>query len=736
MAAYRIASALLLACILIGTGLLSRPGQALGEPYSTSDFVEVAPQGFGDLHNNGVWSMEWWRGKLYVGTVRDFACWSVAAANAYLPFPISPYPPDPDMNCAPEPYDMSLRAEIWRYTPQTWEWERLYQAPLDVPSPQSASGYFSRDIGYRDMEIVVEPDGTEALYVTSVFPQTMFPENPLPPRLLRSTDGQHFEPIPQEPGTVLGNIDKGSFTRLTTHNSRLYVIGGILRGDGVVWEAVDPAGGNNNYRRVSPTGMSVFEMASFNGYLYVGTNLDFPSGGNLLAAMASEHPDVQATAPLTDTTAFTVYKTDASGEPPYTFIPILPEGGFLPRSSKQNVVSMFVFDGALYVGTDAPTELYRINPDDTWDLVVGTPRETPTGERINPTSGLGEGFGWPLNIHIWRMQEHEGVLYMGTNDDSTRQMRSTPSLVELFGSQFGFDLYATADGRTVTPVTINGFGDQFQMGARGFASTPHGLFVGGVNLWGGLRVWQAPPPPPPEWKVYLPSVASHSSSSELATVTMRPATAVPAPARGSATYSAVVELGLDAEVVPEGVLLFWNRPESAQNVRVYRSTLVPNSVAGVPGIEADVLLPGPFIDIGSTTGGHFLDEGADPRGVYHYVVRVEEPTKRQLGTSNLVRVPTLSPTPTPGFIRAELRRWAGDGAPDSTVDSRLARVERHIQHGDLEAAKEVLAALRSQATAFPDLPAGRAGDLQFLVDRLARRLHLVDQGLLPLQPLR
>jgi hypothetical protein len=38
--------------------------------------------------------------------------------------------------------------------------------------------------------------------------------------------------------------------------------------------------------------------------------------------------------------------------------------------------------------------------------------------------------------------------------------------------------------------------------------------------------------------------------------------------------------------------------------------------------------------------------------------------------------------------------------------------------------------------AVPDLPAWRAGDLQFLVDRLARRLHLVDQGLLPLQPLR
>ena len=73
---------------------------------------------------------------------------------------------------------------------------------------------------------------------------------------------------------------------------------------------------------------------------------------------------------------------------------------------------MHVFKGRLYVGTDRPAELLRINPDDTWDLVVGTPRQTPEGVK-RPLSGMDVGFDNPLNIHVWRMQSHNGYLFVG-----------------------------------------------------------------------------------------------------------------------------------------------------------------------------------------------------------------------------------------------------------------------------------------------------------------------------------
>jgi hypothetical protein len=55
------------------------------------------------------------------------------------------------------------------------------------------------------------------------------------------------------------------------------------------------------------------------------------------------------------------------------------------------------------VGTATQTEIIRINPDDTWDLVVGPPRAMPLlnggVEWKYPLSGLNAGFGHTLNDH-------------------------------------------------------------------------------------------------------------------------------------------------------------------------------------------------------------------------------------------------------------------------------------------------------------------------------------------------
>ncbi len=57
----------------------------------------------------------------------------------------------------------------------------------------------------------------------------------------------------------------------------------------------------------------------------------------------------------------------------------------------------------------------------------------------------------------------------------------------------GFNIFSTGDGWYFTDVKDNGLGDKFNFGARTFASTPYGLFVGSANYYYGASVYTAPP---------------------------------------------------------------------------------------------------------------------------------------------------------------------------------------------------------------------------------------------------
>lgn len=455
---------------------MSNPAHA-DPPLTAEDFSLAAPQGFGDRQNSWAWSMQWWNGHLYVGTNRAWHCAETAAfANA---FPnLFTYPPDdPDVECTPNPKDLPLQAEIWRWTPETNTWERVYQSPADVPLPGHPNKFLARDIGYRGMTVFREADGTEALYVTGVSVKFIgFKGLDGPPaRILRSTDGVHFEPIPQDPGTAFGELSFSSFRNPTSFNGRFYVVGGGVGGSGMLLESAHPEQGNNSFRVVTPLDVKVSALHPFNGYLYLGLQ-DFEHG-------------------------YSIVKTDARGPLPYQFIPVVEKGGYLINGRNPEVLSMAVFNNRLYVGGNgiatasigagAAAELIRINPDDSWDVVVGYPRITPAGYKF-PISGLMAGFGNVFNGHMWRMAVHEGVLYVGTFDTSTT-FRNDPKLGPFARRFMGFDLYASSDGIHFSPITTDGFGDPFNFGARTLASTPYGLFLGTANYYYGLQIWLGAP---------------------------------------------------------------------------------------------------------------------------------------------------------------------------------------------------------------------------------------------------
>lgn len=704
----RMARILTLGIAVLSTVLLVTQSASTepGRPLFSWEFVETAPQGFGDRQNSGTWSMKWWRGKLYVGTVRAWFCFSQAWFNKMSP--LVPYPPiDPDFDCAPDPLDLPLQAEIWRYTPETKTWERVYQAPNDVELPGHPGRYMGRDMGYRSMAVFQEPDGTEALYVGGTTPYALWPGFP-PPRILRSTDGITFEPIPQATGTVLGDLgqDQSTFRSMEVYKGRLYVINGKIQGQGPVLEAENPAGGNDNFRWITPQGMLVFELAPFNGLLYVGS---------------SERVK-----------GYSVLKTDATGSPPYTFTPVVTDGGFRQGLRSPSVVSMHVFDGSLYVGTDQPAEVIRINPDDTWDLIVGTPRETPDGWKY-PLSGLDAGFNWPFTQHMWRMQDHEGVLYIGTNDTTTRIGKLLPWREKNFAWQEGFDLYGTPDGHYLRPVTVNGFGDRFQIGVRAFASTPYGLFVGTVSFWYGLRILQGTPGE--VYTAYFPLLVNLSRVAGLGKESSTSPAVVPDFSRPSRFLEPPERLEVESK---DGVVvLSWERPRGAIRFRIFRSDFTSNRELGISDLDLDTWVPGPFAEIGRTDQFFYVDTTVRAGRPAQYYVLAEDAAGNVSQPSNLVRAPSLAPGVTFRSLTKTLDDWQAPRklkSDDTTkaVAQALEEAQDDVDSGDAGRALRRLEQLRQRIQAGQPavLEPWRARDLEILLAKLARRVRLVQAGLL------
>ncbi len=668
---------------------------------TSEDFVQVAQEGFGDPQNNAAWSMKWWRGKLYVGTVRSWFCWSSAAANAE--YPVLPYPgPDPDKDCTDSPLDLPLQAEIWCYTPQTEVWERVYQSPEDIPVPKDPTKLVARDVGFRGMEVFTEPDGTEALYVFGANARrwTMTDEEEVPcPRILRTTDGINFKaisPDPDFPPCVEGNDSVvASYRSSAIYKGRLFLTGGNLQGTGILLETDDPAAGKQNLREVTTEDIRTWDMAAFNGYLYIGTR---------------------------DPEGYSVLKTTAEGDPPYELIPVITSGGYYPVKPSITVVSMHVFEDRLYVGTDSPADIIRINPDDTWDLVVGKPRMTPDGKKY-PLSGFENGFDWSMNVHIWRMQGHDGALYAGTADQSTRTRR-----IPLYGKKmekgFGFDLYASQTGWYWTPITTDGFGDMWQMGLRTFASTPYGLFFGTCNFWGGLQIWQG-----------TVDKKNKPLTSESRNKLSPPAC-------------------LEAEQKNGAIILSWDSKQDSRLFRIFRSIRCPSDTMLQKNMREDLSDPlnkvkknnmafsneetcssGDFVEIASTEQFFYIDNNAISNKVYHYYVVAEDMNLQVSVPSNLARVPTLFPKITFSWLKKifnDLDWKKRIASPDlkSFIVKALSRSHDFMTKNNPEQAVKILREVQVDLVNDKKLSVWHAEDLNILLDKLARRLTLVKNGVI------
>ncbi len=459
--------------------VLPRPG------LHERDFRKISKNGFGDGYNAYAYSMAWFNGHIFVGTGRA----NLQLLKFAMPFvKMDTWPVEcPHPNYSREFEHQAARGEIWRYHPPSGVWARVFQAPLIVDKEGME---FSRDLGFRAMAVFQgKSDSKPALYIP-----TWSRSRSDGPEMLRTGDGAHFDVL-QKPRfhTPAGDITLTAIRALTVFKGRLFTTPtggskGNVNGAGIsfVYATDDPTAGRWECVNdpdigfgVPPLVVTTYELAVLGDHLYAGT------GGS---------------------EGFQIWRTRAEGKPPFEWEKVM-EGGAGRGPLNQGPVAMMGFNGALYIGTGiqnggydwrnkigpAAAEIIRLNPDDSWDIVVGNPR---CGKR--PVSGVFAGFNNYFSGYLWRMGIYDGWLYAGTMDWSVilrySNLREKPTngarviaeagVENFIDYQGGFEMWRTCDGDNWIPVTRRGFGNAYNYGLRNIIPTPHGLFLGTANPFG------------------------------------------------------------------------------------------------------------------------------------------------------------------------------------------------------------------------------------------------------------
>ena len=474
---------------MAGSSKRGRPFDPAPKPaLALKDFHRIAENGFGDGHNSFPYSIAWFKNRFYVGTSRsNFQMLKIQQTFKDLPLYIWPVEGPDDMEGLYR--DLDRRAQIWSYDPATNRWQQVLCSPLIAGTTGQE---VARETGYRAMvEFQGESDPEPALYVA-----TWAVSRSPGALILRSDDGENFTPVsdygvlkgsPVTATRVLVPFQDRLFTSPTAirgYNEKFVV---NVSGVPVIYESRDPARGEWHPACEpgfgDPTNQGVFMVCPFNNRLYAGI---FNNGG------------------------FQLWNSDCAGNPPYPWTKVIDKGAYRGPLN-QTVVSMTVFRDALYVGTGiqnggfdrvnhigpAGSELIRVWPDDSWDLIVGSRRNTPDGKKI-PLSGFPPGFGNFFNGYFWSMEVHEGWLYLGTMDSSiwvnwlrvdhlsrhARSLMETVGVETIVANEGGCDLWCSADGENWIPVTRTGFDNPYNLGVRNLGSTTHGLIVALANPFG------------------------------------------------------------------------------------------------------------------------------------------------------------------------------------------------------------------------------------------------------------
>ena len=284
-------------------------------------------------------------------------------------------------------------------------------------------------------------DTSPALYASLLTPSGCM--------LSMTRDGEKLEALPL--------IDDNVLVRsMVAFNGRLFAATYNAERLPVVYCNADPVA--DKWERASEPAfadagnISITSMLEFNGSLYVAL--------------------------LNPTAGFQLWRTTADGNAPYSWKQVISQGA---RRYTLNpaVTTMAEFNGALYIGTGLPgaaanfsegdfaaTELIQVFPDDSWEIIVGSPRFSPAGLKV-PMAAMGPGFDNRNNTAITAMAVNAGRLYAATG--------GTAHINNALTSSYG--LWSTADGEEWSTVSTCDPESSNAMTVRAMIETPENLLL-------------------------------------------------------------------------------------------------------------------------------------------------------------------------------------------------------------------------------------------------------------------
>ena len=330
-------------------------------------------------------------------------------------------------------------AEIFRYNKLTKKIEQLYKSELTLEGGFYESGYISA-VSFKPYN-----EDNESIYIGA------FGNNYT--RILKFKENYVID-VDKPEVVFIDNTGKSSVGAMGVHEAKLYFGLMITDTDLRIMESAAPSKNTwnivadlndfNNIPNVdigSGRSGGIFDLISYNGYLYAiigsGNKPINESGflifkGKYIGLMAKgsnrygwkwdmivgPNGKYEAGMGINSYAIATPFKYKASDGKEYVYV-----GTF--SNVIQSTQKLISFDFSyLYENFVKPTQLYRFDENDNWEMIIGTPSENePLKIRIgNYKAGFvpdNSGINYSSNHYIWRMAEYNGKLFLGTFDSSS-----------------------------------------------------------------------------------------------------------------------------------------------------------------------------------------------------------------------------------------------------------------------------------------------------------------------------
>jgi hypothetical protein len=444
-----------------------------------------------DRENSYAWSMECLDGFLFVGTSRDVLAPMV---QALITNPAD-WPQE-----LPVPQDM--RGRIYRMKISTGQWSFCYVCDSYSIPVQPDQPVMGPDTGYRMMKTFTPTGGNPVIYVGGAGVNYC--------RMLALQKSGAVTPVfSTQVGDPSVKMKLLSIRAITVHSSQLFWAS--EDDDGMaIWCSSDPlkqAKKNQPFERIAvpsewfPKGGEVWDMISYNGYLYVFLSPhDNDNTGFWCAKLKKVNNKWKWQLIVGDKTLGAKYDAGMGKPSNGAGVPCLFQGkvyvgtmdGFVIRMTSDLSGGGAPPDPSVFSQPHGQ-QIYSFDANDKWTRVM------PPASITDPqTVDLVNGFVNPLNVYMWRLGVQGNKLYVGTFDARTLFETVGP----LMGFQLptlynpaGFDLFYTPDGVRWYPESLDGFGDRWNYGVRSFAfdSATNQLFMGTANPFYGCQVWKKKP---------------------------------------------------------------------------------------------------------------------------------------------------------------------------------------------------------------------------------------------------